>query len=55
MNDTHKARGGLIADVCSRISEIWVVATPWCSMYFESAPTAHVQFGQTGVNRTAST
>jgi hypothetical protein len=28
MNGTHKARGGRIAAVCSRISEICVVAIP---------------------------
>jgi hypothetical protein len=32
MNDTHSARGGLIASVCSRISEICVVAIPAASM-----------------------
>lgn len=53
--ETHRARGGLMISVCSRMRLICVVGTPSSSKKWASAPTARVQNGQTGTSRIAST
>ena len=52
---TQSERGGAIASVCSRTRLIPVVDRPSDSRKCESALTARVQFGQTGVRKTEST
>ena len=54
-NGTQSARGGFICSVCSRTRLISTVAMPSSSINRASPPTARVQFGQTGVKKTALT
>ena len=52
---TQSERGGAIVSACSRTRQMPVVASPSVSRKCDSALTARVQFGHTGVRKTEST